>query len=295
MLLALISFTVFISVYTLAYQIYLYRKRSLPWSETAEAVPAKDSVAIAPSGENVLRGLLKPFNFLGRFKAAGSLVSRSLPSKLVRAGMPLSIVEFTIFKILSITLVLVLCSIILRGNKIIFAAVGSAVGFIIPEIWLSMKIKRRHLEIRRDLPSVIDLLNLCVEASLDFMMAVERVVKDFKKCPLTDELSELRRETQMGVSRREALRNLSHRVGLTELSSFVQTLLQADRMGSPMNEALKIQSEEIRMRYFLQGEEAALKAPIKLLFPLIFFILPAVGAIVAGPIILQFMQGGIKF
>ena len=79
------------------------------------------------------------------------------------------------------------------------------------------------------------------------------------------------------------------------MSSFVRTLLQADRMGSPMGEALKIQSEEIRLRRYLQGEEMALKAPIKLLLPLILFILPAVLVIVAGPIFLQFMRGGFKF
>ena len=80
---------------------------------------------------------------------------------------------------------------------------------------------------------------------------------------------------------------------LPELSSFVRTLLQADRMGSPMEEALKIQAEEIRLRRYLRGEEAALKAPIKLLLPLFLFILPAVLVIVAGPIIIQFMKGGL--
>ena len=98
----------------------------------------------------------------------------------------------------------------------------------------------------------------------------------------------------MGSSRRDALQHLTHRVGLPELSSFVRTLLQADRMGSPMGEALKIQSEEIRMRRYLRGEEVALKAPIKLLFPLFMFILPAVLIVVAGPIFLQFMRGGVK-
>ena len=131
---------------------------------------------------------------------------------------------------------------------------------------------------------MIDLLNLCVDSGLDFMLAVHRVIRDFKKCSLTDELSEVGRETRMGASRRDALHHLTRRVNLLELSSFVRTLLQADRMGSPMGEALKIQAEEIRMRRYLQGEETALKAPIKLLFPLFMFILPAVLVIVAGPI-----------
>lgn len=294
MLLALIPITIFISVYTFVYQICLYQKMRLSWEEAAEALPlAKENTA--PSQEKALRRLLKPFNFLGRFKAIRSFVSRSLPARLIMAGSPLNIIEFAILKIISIALFLILASIIFRDNKILFIISGLVLGFIVPELWLNLKIKRRHSEIRRDLPQVIDLLNLCVEAGLDFMLAVHRVIKDFKKCPLTEELSEVWRETRMGASRREALRNLSRRVNLTELSSFVRTLLQVDRMGSPMNEALKIQAEEIRMRRFLQGEEAALKAPVKLLFPLILILL-AVLAIVAGPVILQFMQqGGIQF
>jgi len=135
-----------------------------------------------------------------------------------------------------------------------------------------------------------------VEAGLDFMLAVHKVAQEFKKCPLTDELLEVWRETRMGASRRDALQHLSRRVNIPELSSFVRTLLQADKMGSPMGEALKIQSEEILQRRFFQGEEAALKAPIKLLLPLFLFILPAVLIIVAGPILLQFMRGGmLKF
>ena len=173
--------------------------------------------------------------------------------------------------------------------------VSIILGIILPDLWLKAKVSSRHNEIRRDLPAVIDLLNLCVNAGLDFMLAVNRVVKEFKKCSLTDELTESWRETRMGASRREALQHLSRRVNLPELSSFVRTLLQADRMGSPMGEALKIQAEEIRMRRYFRAEEAALKAPIKLLFPLLFFILPAVLVIVAGPIFLQFARGGIKF
>ncbi len=291
---SLIPFTIFISIYALAYQIYLHRKMRLPWHEATQ-VPLDREKPGLPK-ERVLRRVLKPFKFLGGFKVIRSFVSPSIPGRLITAGSPLSIIEFAIFKILSVISLLVLSTIIFHGNKIMPVAIGSViVGYMIPEIWLGMKIKRRHKEIRRYLPAVIDLLNLCVESGLDFMLAVDRVVRDFKKCPLTDELSELWRETRMGVSRREALRSLSRRVNLPELTSFVRTLLQADRMGSPMTDALRIQSEEIRQRCFLQGEEMALKAPVKLLFPLIFFILPSVMIIVASPIILQFMHGGIKF
>jgi tight adherence protein C len=128
------------------------------------------------------------------------------------------------------------------------------------------------------------------------MLAMDRVVKDFKKCPLTEELSIAWQEIQMGRTRQEALKSLATRVGVAEISSFSRTLIQADRMGSPIGEALKILSDEIRTRRFLRGEALALQAPIKLLFPLLFFILPVVLIIVGAPVILQFLKsGGLKF
>lgn len=297
MLLALVVFLIFISVYSFVWQIFGDRKARLSFGGAGSALPvAREAPEQFKEQEKLLRNVLKPFNFLAGLKAIRSLIRPALSGRLLMAGAPLTAIEFAIFKVLSIVICVILGSIIFRNDKLLSIAVGLVCGFLFPECWLSMRIKRRHQEIRRDLPSVIDLLNLCVGSGLDFMLAVDRVIKNFKKCPLTQELSEVWRENRMGSSRRDALQHLSRRINLPELSSFVRTLLQADRMGAPMSDALKIQAEELRLRRFLQGEEAALKAPIKLLFPLIFFILPAVMVIVAGPIILQFMQGGgLKF
>lgn len=296
MYLTFIAALVFLSVFTFIYQLYLYKRMHLSLGVVDEEASIAKARAAQPR-ESALRRLLKPFAFLAELKLARFLPGRSVPARLVMAGSPINIIEFAIFKILSMVVFAVIGSIVSQGRNIILYSTGGLIaGFIIPDFWLNLKIKRRHLEMRRDLPQVIDLLNLCVDAGLDFMLAVNRVVRDFKKCPLTDELSEVWRETKMGASRREALQHLSRRVNLPELSSFVRTLLQADRMGSSMGEALKIQSEEIRQSRYLRGEELALKAPIKLLFPLFFFILPVVLVIVAGPILLQFVRGGgIKF
>lgn len=297
MFLILVIFLIFVSVYSFVWQIFGDHKGRLSLAGSVlPAVTGGGGFGQLREQEKLLRRVLKPFNFLAGLKAIRSLIRPTLSGRLDMAGSPLSVIEFAIFKVLSIVICIILGSIIFNNDKLLSMAIGSVCGFLLPECWLSMKIKRRHAEIRRDLPSVIDLLNLCVGSGLDFMLAVDRVVKNFKQCPLTWELSEVWRENRMGSARRDALQHLSRRVNLPELSSFVRTLLQADRMGAPMSEALKIQAEEIRLRRFLQGEEAALKAPIKLLFPLIFFILPAVMVIVAGPIILQFMQGGgLKF
>ena len=128
------------------------------------------------------------------------------------------------------------------------------------------------------------------------MVAVNKVIDQFRPCTLIKELTILVHEIQMGNSRRDSLKNLAARINSTEMISFVRTLVQADRMGTPIGEALKMRSEEIRIRRFQKGEEQALKAPIKLLLPLLMFILPVVLIIVAGPILIQFTKGGfLKF
>ena len=225
-----------------------------------------------------------------------SLPTAGLKRKLIKAASPLGLLEFLAFKVLALILIPAVFFILLgdRFPKNIVLAGSLALGFFLPELWLNNKIKKRQRIIRKDLPNIIDLLNLCVGGGLDFMLAVNRVVKDLKPSDLTRELSEVYRETQMGKTRREALKNFAWRLDMPEVHSFVRTLVQADRMGTPMAEALNLQSEEIRMRRFHYGEEMALKAPIKLLFPLFAFILPVVLIIVGGPIILQFVQGGIN-
>jgi tight adherence protein C len=219
-----------------------------------------------------------------------------LKKKLVKAGFPMGAVEFLIFKALSVVITPVIAFILLGKNFSLpmLLIISSVSGFFLPDLWLNGKIKKRQHRIRRDLPNVIDLLNLCVSGGLDFMIAVNTVTRELKSCQLTRELSEVYRQTQMGKTRREALKDLALRLDMPEVHSFVRTLIQADRMGTPLAEALNLQAEEMRVRRFQYGEAMALKAPIKLLFPLFAFILPVVLIIVGGPIILQFMRGGMN-
>ncbi|MDD4907716.1 MAG: type II secretion system F family protein [Candidatus Omnitrophica bacterium] len=231
-----------------------------------------------------LSGVVKPLE--------KSLPTTELKKKLTYAGSPLTVLEFFAFKLLSLVIVPVIVFIVFKKTEPMYLGFSLFAGYIFPDIWLKQKVQKRQSEIARDLPAVIDLLTLCVGAGLNFMLAIDRVVKDFKKCPLTEELAVAWQEIQMGRTRQDALRGLAARLGMPEISSFVRTLIQADRMGSPMGDALKIQSDEVRMRRFLRGEEMALKAPIKLLFPLLFFILPVVLIVVGGPVILQFLKGG---
>lgn len=288
------------SIYLLLYQ---FRARLFGIEEThlPEHVFEKDAQDAQFSndryaGQAKRPGFRLPHQFSGLEKRI-PLPTDGIKRKLLKAGSPLGVVEFLGFKLLALILLPTLSFIFLgdKFSKEMLLAGSLAVGFFIPELWLNNKIKRRQASIKKDLPNIIDLLNLCVSGGMDFMLAVNRVVKDLKPCDVTRELSEVYRETQMGKSRREALKNLSRRVDLPEVHSFVRTLIQADRMGTPMAEALNMQSEEMRVRRFQNGESMALKAPIKLLFPLFAFILPVVLIIVGGPIILQFVRGSLNF
>lgn len=281
----------FISAFNFAYQtaleISVRRSRLYRMPEDSMVMPKVEEK------KDVFRQALDTFVPITK-NISSKVQTKGIGRRLVMAGSNLNVPEFLAFKLLTIILMPLIVYILFRvGMKLLI--VSLVIGFFIPDLWLRQKIAKRHREIRRDLPNVIDLLNLCVGAGLDFMLAVNRVIKNFKPCPLTEELTNFWHENMVGKPRREALRSLASRVGLVELSSFARTLIQADRMGSPVSEALNIQSEEIRIRRFQRGEEMALKAPIKLLFPLLFFILPVVLVIVGGPVLLQFMRGGIKF
>ncbi len=217
----------------------------------------------------------------------------SLQRKLVAAGKPMNVPQFVAFKFLCIVALPVGLFIVLKPPLPMLALAG-AFGYLFPDMWLRGQIEKRKKLALRDLPYIIDLLNICVGAGLDFMVAVNHVIKEFRSCVIVDELKTMVKEMQMGLSRRDALKNLAKRIQSQEINSFVRTLLQADRMGTPITNALKMHAEELRMIRFQKGEEMALKAPIKLLLPLLLFILPVVMVIVAGPILIQFTQSGIK-
>lgn len=231
-----------------------------------------------------------PASLVDRLIKKSNIPLENSRKKLISAGRPLTAPLFLTLKFLLAASLPVITFIVLRPQPPLLL-IPLLVGFILPDLWLNNTIKKRQLAVSRDLPHVIDLLNICVGAGLDFMMAVSRVMQEFRPCALVDELKTLMEEIRMGSPRRDALKNLTRRINSPEIISFARTLAQADRMGTPIGEALKIQAEEIRFRRFQRGEEMALKAPLKLLLPLLLFILPVVLVIVAGPILLQFTRG----
>ena len=178
-----------------------------------------------------------------------------------------------------------------NGDFFMFLVLISlALGYMAPEFWLKARIKKIKDDILRFLPDTVDLLGLCVNAGLDFMMALKYVVEKSSPTVIVEELRNMMQEINVGKPRRDALRDLARKYELPDLSTFSRTLIQADRMGTSVIEALNILSEDMREARFRRGEAMALKAPLKMLVPLLFFIFPVVAILVAGPVFLDFFQ-----
>jgi len=169
------------------------------------------------------------------------------------------------------------------SNKaILFLVLLPSMGALFPAAWLNRKVSERKMAILRDLPDTLDLLAISVEAGMGFEGALEVVCQNFNS-PLADEFSRTLREMELGLPRRDAFQNLKRRTEVPELSNFVLALLQADALGIPLGRVLKTQAAEMRNKRRQWAREKAGKLPVKIMFPLICFIFPAVLVIVLGP------------
>ncbi|TVQ79201.1 MAG: type II secretion system F family protein [Bradymonadales bacterium] len=158
-------------------------------------------------------------------------------------------------------------------------------GFFLPDYVVWELKRKRQRAIIRELPNVMDLLTLSVEAGMDFMAAISRVIEFSKPGPLREELSVVLKEIQVGSTRAEALRSMADRVELSQISSFASILIQADEMGSSIGPVLRAQSDLLRNDRFQRAEREGAKAAQKILIPLILCILPAVFIVIMGPVI----------
>jgi tight adherence protein C len=155
-------------------------------------------------------------------------------------------------------------------------------GAFVPSAWLNRKVTERKDAIRKELPDVLDLLAISVEAGVGFEGAMQVVTEHFDS-PLAEEMSRTLREMELGLPRREALQNLKRRTEVPELSNFVLALVQADALGMPIGRVLKTQASEMRTKRRQWAREKAAKLPVKILIPLVLFIFPAVLVIILGP------------
>lgn len=173
---------------------------------------------------------------------------------------------------------------------LLWLAICTVMGWVLPDVWLRQRIGARHRSISRDLPEVVDLLRLCVDAGADFMSALQRVVRDYRPCAVREELNVVLQEMRVGKRRREAFRSMAQRVQLADVTAFVRAIIQADRMGTGMSQALMVMAEDTRLRRYHAAERFAQKAPLKMLIPLVLIMLCAL-MMVAGPVLLEFTRG----
>lgn len=178
------------------------------------------------------------------------------------------------------------------SQRAIYGATAGLLGWMLPFFYVKRKKKARQREIQRALPDALDLLVVCVEAGLGLNQALLRVSDEMDRISseLGDELTIVSLQIRAGTPRPEALRNLGERTGLGDVQSLVGVLVQTDRFGTSVANALRIHSENLRDKRRQRAEEEAAKTSIKMMFPLVFFIFPAIFVVILGPGMFQVMD-----
>jgi len=234
--------------------------------------------------------LLRTISLINKPVCKGIMKQRLLRDLSI-ARVNLTPEEYLLVKELAIGLILFVSYPSVTADVIpAWIGISTVVGYMIPEFWLKGRIKKVKAVIVKELPDAIDLLGLCVNAGLDFMLSLKWVVEKSPPSVMVDELNTILQEINVGKTRRDAIKDLAARYELPDLSTFARTLIQADKMGTSVTEALNILSEDMRIARYRRGEQLALKSPMKMLVPLLLFIFPVVGILVAGPILLDFME-----
>jgi tight adherence protein C len=240
--------------------------------------------AIAP----VVLGLGKVLN---RFTPIGYL--NKLQHKLMLAGTPanLDAPSLVVIKVFTTLVGIVLAFFAQRVagsgfQRLVLILFPIVLGFFGPDAWLSRKVEERRSSMQRSLPDVLDLLVISVEAGLGFDSALARVVSTVPG-PLTEEFFRMLQETRVGVSRRDAMRHLMERSDLDELRSFLLAMMQAEAFGVAIARVLRVQADEMRVKRRQRAQEKAFAAPVKIVFPLVFCIFPALFIVLLGPAAIQ--------
>jgi tight adherence protein C len=217
--------------------------------------------------------------------------TESVAAKLMAAGMRKTsptgfIASKGIFAIVGFFGGLILAGMFAPKYTMLSALGMTLLGFVGPGMYLNSKIRRRQAAVAAELPDALDLLAVSVEAGLGFDGAVQKLTEHMEG-PLIEEFEMALGEMRIGEGRQEALKKMSERSESPEMASFVRAIIQADQLGISLGRILKVQAGDTRLKRQMEAEEKAMKAPIKMLFPTVLFIFPAMFLVVLGPAFLN--------
>lgn len=251
-----------------------------------------------PFAERFVRPMLKKLIGALSPKAPRKELESETITKLARdlrlGGMTLGPSEFQMLQLISALfctgLFVIPAFIVSIGlpAKVLIVLFGLVLGILVPRYYLKSRIKKRQEGIRYQLPDVMDLLSVSVEAGLGFDAALLHVCER-SEGPFIEELMVVYREIRMGKPRREALKAMGERNNVEELKTFTGSMAQAEQLGIPIRNVLNAQSDQLRLRRRQRAEEKAMKAPIKMMIPLVVFIFPVLFIILMGPAVLKVM------
>ena len=244
--------------------------------------------------------IVKPvFENIGKtlMRLAPREVITSMENKIVMAGKPndwgvknwMGIQAFLIFGLPLLIMIVYLQFRLDLKSLLLTASAAVLIGVLFPSMSLNGKIRKRQSEVLKTLPDIMDLLTVSVEAGLTFDSAISKVVE---KMPgtLAKEFESVLQEIKVGKSKKDALYQMADRIGVQDLRSFVSAVIQADQLGVSLGRVLRIQSEQIRQNRKQRIQEKAMKAPVKMLIPMVIFIFPSIFIVLLGPVVINIMK-----
>lgn len=255
-----------------------------------EALPDPEAAFTVRVIQPIFRNLSRRAN-----RILPSTMSERLEGAIVQAGLKMKPGQFILIVAVAAGALPTLFTLFMASNgsspRMLLLTFGgmTALGIYGPRMWLLGKIKRRQKEIWRALPDAFDLITASVEAGLGIDAAFTKVIEKVKG-PFAEELTRTMREIQMGRARRDAFVDMAERTGVEELRSLVNAIVQAESMGISIGGVIRVQTGVIRTKRRQRAEEQAFKAPVKMVFPLVFFIFPAIMCVIGGPAVIQLMR-----
>jgi tight adherence protein C len=245
--------------------------------------------------DRVLRPVVRAGMGMLRVVLPGSVLDK-LQFKLTQAGDPIGLTGMLVIWGVCATILpaLYLVAITAGGTGLGMQQLGLLAalvlgGLYMPHMWIKAKIRARQRVILKSLPDAIDLLTTSVEAGLGIDAGLGQVSEKVKG-PISDELRRVLREMAMGSARKDALKALSDRTGVPDVKLFVNALIQAEQMGVSLGQVIRVQADQMRLKRRQRAEQAAYKAPVKMVFPLVFCIFPSVFVVILGPAVIQVME-----